>query len=206
MPTASIRPYRDSDLDDLYRVCLLTGDGGQDASALFDDPRILGHVMAGPYGVFEPSLAFVAEDELGVGGYIIGTLDSTAFWQRLEADWWPALRERYPAPPPGLAPEQLTADQRWAGYIRNPPGSPGKFTPDYPSHLHVNLLPRLQSQGLGRRMMTTMLDALRARGSAGVHFFVSPRNQRAIGFYRHLGFTETPHHDALIFTMDLRHG
>jgi len=54
---ASIRPYRDSDLDDLYRICLLTGDAGQDATSMFDDPRILGDVWAAPYGLFEPSLA-----------------------------------------------------------------------------------------------------------------------------------------------------
>ena len=59
---------------------------------MFDDPRILGHVFAGPYGLFEPSLAFVAEDEAGVGAYVVGALDSRAFEERLEADWWPALR------------------------------------------------------------------------------------------------------------------
>ena len=59
---------------------------------MFEDPRILGHVFAAPYGLFEPSLAFVAEDEAGVGGYIVGALDSRAFEERLEADWWPALR------------------------------------------------------------------------------------------------------------------
>ena len=58
---------------------------------MFDDPRILGHVFAAPYGLFEPSLAFVAEDEVGVGGYIVGALDSRAFEERLEAGWWPTL-------------------------------------------------------------------------------------------------------------------
>ena len=114
---ASIRPYRDSDLDDLYRICLQTGDSGQDATSMFDDPRLLGHVFAAPYGLFEPSLAFVAEDEAGVGGYIVGALDSRAFAERLEADWWPALRDRYPAPPAELPPDQWTPDQRTAASL-----------------------------------------------------------------------------------------
>jgi hypothetical protein len=38
-----IRPYRQSDLDDLYRICLLTGANGGDASHLFTDPMLLGH-------------------------------------------------------------------------------------------------------------------------------------------------------------------
>ena len=45
---ARIRPYRPSDLDELYRICLLTGDAGQDATALYQDPRLLGHIFAAP--------------------------------------------------------------------------------------------------------------------------------------------------------------
>src|SRR5262252_8324639 len=87
MSRAIVRPYQASDLNDLYRICLLTGDGGNDATSMFEDPWILGHIVAAPYGLFEPSLAFVAEDELGVGGYIVGALDSRSFERRLEADW-----------------------------------------------------------------------------------------------------------------------
>jgi ribosomal protein S18 acetylase RimI-like enzyme len=201
---ASIRPYRDSDLDELYRICLQTGDGGEDATSRFADPQILGHVFAAPYGLFEPSLAFVAEDEAGVGGYIVGALDSRAFEQRLEADWWPALRDRYPAPPPELPPDQWTPDQRAADLIHVPPTVPAELAQDYPSHLHINLVPRLQGQGLGRALMNTLTRALRERGSVGVHFFVRPANQRAIGFYRHLGFSVISAEGVVIFAMGLR--
>ena len=76
---ALVRPYRPSDLDALYQICLLTGDDGQDATPLFSDPRLLGHFFAAPYGLFEPALAFVAEDTAGVGGYILSALDTQAF-------------------------------------------------------------------------------------------------------------------------------
>jgi ribosomal protein S18 acetylase RimI-like enzyme len=201
---AWIRPYRDGDLEDLYRVCLQTGDSGRDATSLFDDPRILGHVFAAPYGLFEPSLAFVAEDEAGVGGYIVAALDSRAFAERLEADWWPALRERYPAPPAGLAPDRWTPDQRAAHWIHDPFPVPDELAQDYPSHLHINLVPRLQSRGLGRQLMDTLVRALREQGSVGVHFFVQAANQRAAGFYRHLGFTVISAEGPVIFAMDLR--
>ena len=128
--------------------------------------------------MFEPSLAFVAEDEDGVGGYIVGALDSRAFEERLEADWWPALRGRYPAPPSELPPDQWTPDQRTACLIHIPPTVPDEIAKDYPSHLHINLVPRLQSQGLGRQLMKTLMRALREQGSVGLHFFVWPANQR----------------------------
>ena len=140
---------------------------------MFEDQRILGHVFAAPYGLFEPSLAFVAEDEAGVGGYIVGALDTRAFEKRLEADWWPALRDRYPAPQAGLPPDQRTPDQRAAGFIHVPLTVPDEITEDYPSHLHINLVPRLQSQGLGRQLMDTLIRALQGQGSVGLHFFVA---------------------------------
>jgi hypothetical protein len=96
----------------LYRICLLTGDDGRDASSLYNDPRLLGHFFAAPYGLFEPALAFVAEDTAGVGGYILGALDTQAFEERLERTWWPHLRARYPDPPASVPGEQLTPDQQ----------------------------------------------------------------------------------------------
>jgi ribosomal protein S18 acetylase RimI-like enzyme len=204
VPKASVRPYRASDLDDLYRICLQTGDNGEDATSKFEDPRILGHVFAAPYGLYEPSLAFVAEDEIGVGGYIVGALNSKAFEKRLETDWWPALRDRYPAPPSELPPDQWTPDQRAAGFIHVPLKVPEELAEDYPSHLHVNLVPRLQSQGLGRQLMNTLMRALREQGSVGLHFFVSSTNHRAADFYRHLGFTVISADGPVIFVMDLR--
>jgi GNAT superfamily N-acetyltransferase len=201
---ASIRPYRDSDLDELYRICLQTGANGEDATSMFDDPRVLGHVYAAPYGLFEPSLAFVAEDEVGVGGYIVGALDSRAFEKRLDADWWPALLDRYPAPPSELAPDLWTPDQRAADLIHVPRKAPDELAEDYPSHLHINLVPRLQSQGLGGQLMNTLIGALRDQGSVGLHVFVASANQRAAGFYQHLGFILASAEGPLIFTMDLR--
>ena len=171
---------------------------------MFDDPRILGHVFAAPYGLFEPSLAFVAEDEVGVGGYIVGALDSRAFAERLEARWWSALRDRYPAPPSGLRPDQWTPDQRAARLIHVPLAVSDELAQDYPSHLHINLVPRLQSQGLGRQLMNTLMRALREQGSVGLHFFVWPANQRAAAFYRRLGFTVISAEGPVIFAMDLR--
>ena len=51
--------------------------------------------------------------------------------------------------------------------------------------------------------METMQDALRAAGSPGVHLGVSARNQRALGFYAHLGY-ETLTSDASAHTLGLR--
>ena len=208
---ALIRPYRPSDLDALYRICLLTGDDGQDATSLYHDPRLLGHFFAAPYGLFEPALAFVAEDTAGVGGYILGALDTQAFEERLERTWWPHLRARYPDPPASVPGEQLTPDQQVAHMIHHPWRIADGLAARYPSHLHINLLPRLQASGLGSQMTKTLIAALRDQGSPGVHLHVPRGNQHAAGFYRHIGFTELPAAPGelpaphvLLFGMDLQ--
>ena len=203
---AHIRPYRPADIDALYQICLLTGDGGQDATSRYHDPQLLGHIVAAPYGLFEPSLAFVAGDTSGVAGYIIGALDSQAFEKRLESDWWPRLRSRYPEPPPGLPAGQWTPDQQLAHIIHHPFRTPDELAACYPSHLHINLLPRLQARGYGRQLIQTLTAALRDQGSRGVHLHVSLDNQRAASFYRHVGFIQLPATDthSHLFGMDLR--
>jgi ribosomal protein S18 acetylase RimI-like enzyme len=200
---ATIRPYGPADLDAVYRICLKTGDSGQDATRNYDDPRLLGHVFAAPYATLEPQLAFVTEDAIGVSGYVLGALDTAAFEERLERDWWHPLRGRYPDPD-GASPAQWSPDQRMAHTIHHPWRTPASLLQEYPSHLHIDLLPRAQGRGLGRRLMEMLLAALREQGSRGVYLGVSARNSSAIGFYRHLGFQELSQ-DAhgLLFAMRL---
>src|SRR3546814_8278604 len=57
-----IRGYRPDDRDALYAVVLATGHEGGDAAALYRDPRLLGHVYAGPYAALHPELVLVADD------------------------------------------------------------------------------------------------------------------------------------------------
>jgi ribosomal protein S18 acetylase RimI-like enzyme len=71
---------------------------------------------------------------------------------------------------------------------------PDYFCPEpyeqFPSHLHIDLLPRAQGKGYGRKMIEQLLTALKERGSPGVHLGVSGRNRTACLFYQHLGFAE----------------
>jgi len=208
--TARVRRFRPDDLDDLYLICLRTADKGQDGTALFGDPKLPGHVYAAPYALFEPSLAFVAEDAAGVGGYVVAALASEAFAQRLEQEWWPALRARYAEPSQDLAEAMSPQERRALDNIHHRFGAPREVAERFPSHLHINLLPRMQGRGIGRQLVTTLISGLRDQGSPGVHLLVGDGNQRAVRFYRHLGFIEVPAADAdifsdvHIFSMDLR--
>jgi len=131
----------------------------------------------------------VLADSAGPVGYVIGALDSRIFEERAEREWWPPLRRRYPETGPDRRSDR-TPDQRCVHAIHHPSRGAADLLAAYPSHLHIDLLPRGQGNGHGRRLIETLCDALRERGSAGVHLGVGRRNQRAIGFYRHVGFAE----------------
>lgn len=185
----AIRGYRPDDLDALYAISLATGLGGGDAAALYRDPCLIGHVYVGPYAALLPELVQVAEDDGGIAGYVLGALDTSGFEDRQEAEWWPALRATYPDPA-GTLPDRRTADQQRCHRIHHPLRMPGDMLREYPSHLHINLLPRLQGRGVGRALVGRWLGLAADRGSTGVHLGVNAANERAVGFYRALGFHE----------------
>jgi ribosomal protein S18 acetylase RimI-like enzyme len=184
-----IRRATPADRASLYRICLETADSGEDASGLYRDPLLVGHIYAGPYLEFAPEFALVLEDGTGVCGYVLGVPDTLAFEARLEREWWPALRTRY-LDPANVPPQERTPDERLTHLIHHPHLADPAVLAAYPSHLHIDLLPRGQGGGHGRRLMDRLLTALREAGSAGVHLGVGERNTRAQGFYRHLGFQE----------------
>lgn len=185
-PAFTIRPATRADLPELYQVCLATGDAGRDAQHLHDDQDLLGNLFVGPYVALEPQLAFALEDQLGVCGYVLGALDTADFLARYAHEWLPHLQARTPEPPgesEGMSPSDRL---RWR--IHHPPSGLPLALARFPSHLHIDLLPRAQGRGQGRAMVELLLETLTRQGSRGVHLEMDPANARAKGFYSHLGF------------------
>ena len=189
MSDCTIRPARPGDEPGAYYVCLKTGDFGKDGEPFYrEDPDALGRVFVGPYLAYEPELSLMLEDEQGICGYALGAFDSRAFYGRYEAEWRPELCARYPAPQGD--PSQWTRVQA----VHHVYHHPDYYCPEpyevYPSHLHIDLLPRAQGRGHGRRMLERVMATLGERGSPGAHLGVSTFNTAAIGFYQRLGFRE----------------
>lgn len=181
----NIRPYHYSDLTSIYKICLLTGNSGKDATKLFEEPDLLAHFYAAPYVVFEPEVCFVITNHSKPCGYIIGTKDSQKFYEKCETEWFPTLRERYP-----LRNEN---DNSWDARIIKRIHE-GHFVKkelvNYPAHLHIDLLPETQGQGIGRKMMNTFMDKLKELNIPALHLEVGKSNLGAIKFYEKLGFTQ----------------
>lgn len=185
-PTVMLRiePAGLHDLPGAYRVCLLTGEAGEDATDLYADPDLLGHVYVGPYLARGVDSQLVVVDDAGVCGYLLSADDTAAFEAWAERTWWPPLRARYPLRDEG------TRDAEVVRLIHAPETTPAELATAYPAHLHIDLLERARGRGLGRVLIERLLTDLRGRAVPGVHLGVDDANANAIGFYEHLGFRE----------------
>ena len=180
-----IRPYKPSDLDSLYTICLKTGDSGKDAGRKYKDPKLLGHLYAAPYAVLEPELTFIVSLDEQPSGYILGTKNSKLFREISENEWFPNLRAQYPLPNENdISADAVIIKRIHEGYILK------KELSDYPAHLHVDLLPNTQGKGIGKRIMQVFIDKLKELNVPALHLEVGKKNIAAVGFYKRMGFQE----------------
>jgi GNAT superfamily N-acetyltransferase len=184
----TIRNFEDAYLHDLYRISLATGHLGGDASHLYADPKLMGHIYSAPYARLEPSLVLIAMDDHGVAGFALGVVDTATWEDRLEREWWPTLRVEY-QDPSRLPESGWTPDQRRAHMIHHPTRAPSEVAMSYPAHLHLNLLPRLQGAGVGSRLLAAWLDLVARRSPPAVHVGVNRHNERAMRFWARAGFS-----------------
>lgn len=179
----NIRTYHPSDLSSLYRICLLTGKSGKDASELYTDPDLLGQFYAAPYAVLEPDLCFILTNSGNPCGYILGTRDSTAFYERSESEWFPLVRQRYPLPDSNdNSPDARIIRLIHEGHKIN------EDLKSYPAHLHIDLLPEAQGQGSGRKLTDKFISKLRELEVPALHLQVGKSNTGAVKFYERTGF------------------
>jgi GNAT superfamily N-acetyltransferase len=186
---ATFRSLHTHDIDALYAISLATGLAGGDTSCLYRDRRLMGHIYSAPYAMLQPDLCLVAEDVTGAAGFVVGTTDTSAWEKRLEQEWWPRLRQQYPAPDEAQMVD-WSHDQHRIFMIHKPKPTPAAVVLRYPSHLHMNLLPRLRGRGIGARLFDTWLPMATKRGIGRLHVGVNTANTRAIGFWHRLGFVE----------------
>ena len=186
MSDFSIRSYKSADTSAAYEICLKTGNSGQDATHLFSDPLVLGHIYVGPYMEFEPQSVFILEDDQGPCGYIIGVLDSQTYYQWMHSEWLPKIRVNYKKPTGNL--DTWDETEKITDLLFHPVSQ--RLLPDYPAHLHIDLLLRAQGKGQGKLMMDRFIDYLRYNKIPGLHLDLSSSNNRAFNFYRKYGMEE----------------
>ena len=187
MREPSVRPYRPTDLDAVYDICVRTADAGGDARGMYASDRLMGDLFAAPYVTLEPAHAFVVDDGTGHAvGYIVGTADTARFVDRYRHEWIPQTADRCPMP----ADPPATADDLMLGLHHEPERMLIPDLPDDPALLHIDVLPEWQGRSWGRRLIAQFLQSLSAVGVPAVHLGMVATNTAARGFYDRLGFTQ----------------
>ena len=188
-----LRPYLPSDLPDLREICIRTGDAGQDATATYPQPQLIAAYFAEPYAAYAPELCLILSDTAGACGYVIGAVDTRDYIDWFNREWRPSLEEQVRQAE--VAPGAVDA---WLYDLIRQPASAPPWVDAYPAHLHIDLLPRAQGQGWGRRMMRTWMELAARRGATGVHLAVAPSNAGAIAFYARIGLSRLPAGDGAV--------
>lgn len=187
-PASRIRPFRAGDEPALAEICLRTADAGGDATGMFEDDAIWAHIWVLPYVERHPDLAFVVEEEDGtVSGYVVAAPDTDAFERWFHDDWWPRHVHRWPKPA-----REVTRQDGTLLYAYSRGEKPERYAAEFPAHLHIDLLPRAQGKGAGRRLIETLFAALREQGVPGLHLVASAENTGAMAFYTRLGLAPLP--------------
>ncbi|MBR0510025.1 MAG: GNAT family N-acetyltransferase [Clostridia bacterium] len=166
----TIRPYRQTDFEDVRFVC-------QNSDGPCDWPQHTRDFVLTTYCDYyleqEPYNCFVAaNDEDRAIGYVICTEDYGRFR--------PVFMEKYAAKFP---------KDGWAyNGAKDSTVLQEKYKAAYPAHLHIDILPEYQRQGLGHRLIDTLRGHLRNKGVPGVMLTVGASNKVGRSFYEKYGF------------------
>uniref|UniRef100_G3Q8R5 protein O-GlcNAcase n=1 Tax=Gasterosteus aculeatus aculeatus TaxID=481459 RepID=G3Q8R5_GASAC len=184
----NIRPYHSKDKLEMYRMVRqlhLRNQGGQESSVAH--PDIVGDRCFGPCLALCPEYCFILEDELGVCGCVLGILDVRSFAKRCQANWMPAMRDKYPQ----KGGNTHSSTQELIKLMEEDQGEyPDSLLYHFPSQLRLDALPELVDVSVSRTLLTALLTALKANGSQGVFCEVQPTDRQRLEFLTKLGFLE----------------
>jgi hypothetical protein len=147
----------------MYRICLLTGNSGDDGTHLYpNDWRLLGRRWVAPYLDLEPGLCFALVDGTAVVGYVLASADTSQMYRALSTWYFPRLASHYPDPAVDDCCH-YSANERelFAEYHRPSLSLPTAVSvAEYPAHLHIDLALSAQRKGCGSVMISTITASL----------------------------------------------
>lgn len=178
----TVRSAVPEDTDAVDRICFLTLDNNDERFR-----EIAGLHWAIPYLRYELEHCFVAvnEDDEPVG-YILSSPDANnfrkLFRRRMKKEIVRAFRKKRKEFSLCLYLREYFESTRYLDAL------PRNLEKEYPAHLHINILPGYQGQGLGVMLMDALKKHLIEIGCSGVHLGVGWENTGAIRFYEKTGF------------------
>ena len=152
---------------------------------VFDDRTLFSLIFCEYYLLCEPENCFVAVDGTDVVGYIIGSTTTTEVSSRFARRIIPLVLRRIFAVTIWKYPESFLCLLRFVPFLLSDLVT---IETRFPAHFHTNIRAEYQGKGLGRRLIEVYEKHLRDNNISGLYLSTSSKNERALGFYKHLGY------------------
>nr|XP_046258393.1 protein O-GlcNAcase isoform X4 [Scatophagus argus] len=192
MPTSklySIRPYFPKDEAAVYKICKeMYCEGLEDIPFSDEDPDLIGDRLVGGLLSLSSEYGFVLEDDEGICGYALGTVDVRPFIKKCKLSWIPFMQEKYNKP--DCQKDLTEAEKMMLSFHEEEEGLPDSFLSNFPSLIKVDIHAKVTDPSVAKSMMGCLLSSLKANGSLGAFCKVRQTDKRMLDFYSKLGCFE----------------
>lgn len=173
-----IRKAKEKDLERLREIALQTGNSGKDATSLYYYKDLLGRFFCEAYVLYDKGICYVGVDENdSAQGYIVCVKDTSSF-NSYFYNYTQSIKNNYDINKAKSEAERSLI-KRLDVKLNDKP-----YYKEYPSHMHINLDEKARGNNLGK----SLILKLKEENIKNIHLGVDSENEKAQGFYFHLGF------------------
>ncbi|KHL10538.1 acetyltransferase (GNAT) family protein [Mumia flava] len=146
-------------------------------------------VYLDPYIDRCPDTLFLAEVDGELVGYLTGCPDGSLLPSEDDLLTQAITRHRVMLKPRSIPFFARSLVDLGAAKLRGRQVASGEFVnPDFPGHLHINLVPQARGTGVARQLMSAWQDWLAREGIPGCYLQTLVENTRAVRFFERSGF------------------
>uniref|UniRef100_A0A8D0H4A6 Protein O-GlcNAcase n=1 Tax=Sphenodon punctatus TaxID=8508 RepID=A0A8D0H4A6_SPHPU len=160
----TIRPYLSKDEVSVYKICQEMYSDETD-QPFHSQPDLIGDKLVGGLLSLSPDYCFVLEDEGGICGYALGTVDVSPFVKKCKIAWIPFMQEKYTKP--SIDKELSEAEKMMLSFHEEQEVLPETFVANFPSLIKIDIHKKVTDPSVAKSMMACLLSSLKANGSRG---------------------------------------
>ncbi|MCM1131473.1 MAG: GNAT family N-acetyltransferase [Roseburia sp.] len=164
-----IRKYQEKDNDAVRQICMETAKAG------YQSKEVVCWMFLDYYLESESKHAYVLVDENAVVGYIVASTNSKLYEKQMKEKWIPKIW-KYSIFLGIFSKLCLRAAM--------------PLDKAYGGGFHMNITPKYQKLGLGKRLLDVMTRHLSLCGNSYLYLITENKKTRGYGFYKHYGFKE----------------
>ncbi|MGH0157659.1 UNVERIFIED_CONTAM: hypothetical protein FKN15_057323 [Acipenser sinensis] len=172
----------------VYKICREMYNEDIEGVPFPEQPDLIGDRLVGGFLTLSPDYGFVLEDNEGICGYALGTVDVKPFVKKCKMSWIPSMQEKYNKP--DSEKDLSEAEKMMLSFHEEEEGLPESFLSNFPSLIKVDIHGKVTDPSVAKSMMGCLLSSIKANGSHGAFCEVRQNDKRMLDFYSKLGCFE----------------